>query len=513
MQSRKNASLRNFIVSISTGFLNTLLNIVLRAIFVKTLGAELLGVNGLFSNVLGFLSLAELGIGAAIGFNLYKPLAENDINKIQALIRFYRSAYRVVALVVLVISIILIPFLPYIAKGAENVEHLTFIYCIYIFNTVSSYLITYKSTIITADQKMYQLTRLNFIANILTVIFQGIELLLLKDYIGYLLVASIIGLLRNIYINYYTNKHYPYLKEQHYNRLSKDEKSYIFMKIRAMMYHKIGEVVIFQTDSIITSSIINVKAVGLVSNYNMIINIIKSFCQSFYGSMNPSFGNLLATSDKEYQYKVFNRINFIGFWINGFTAICLYFLLNPFIRIWLGDGYLIDDWTLLLLIVNYYMLVMRIPVQIPKQASGLFEYDKKSPIIESLVNLIVSVVMAKLIGLPGIYIGTLLSCFVPTLWAPAVVYKHIFAISVKKYYVQYALRFAIVVGISAVIRLITNAMHFSNLYFNFIFIALLCIVIPNLLMILLYRKRDEFEYTVTVARGYIYKGLAIIKKH
>jgi len=513
MRSRKNATLKNFTNSVITGLLNTLLNIALRAVFVKTLGKEYLGVNGLFTNVLGFLSLAELGIGAAIGFNLYKPLAENDIPKIQALINFYRSAYRVVATIILVISVILIPFLPYIAKGADNVEHLTLIYCIYIFNTVSSYLITYKSTIITADQNMYKLTRLNFFANIIIMIFQAIELLVIKDYIGYLIVASVIGLVRNIYVNYYTNKNYPYIKKKNDQHLSKEEKSHIFMKIRALMYHKIGDVVIFQTDSIITSAIINVEAVGLVSNYNMIINIILSFCQSFYSSMNPSFGNLLATTDVEYQKKVFDRINFIGYWLNSFTSVCLFFLLDPFIPIWLkSEDYILNKFVVFLLVINYYMLVMRIPVQIPKHAAGMYEFDKLSPVIESIINLIISIIGAKALGIAGIYIGTFFSCIVPTTWSPIVVYNRIFKRSASEYFKEYLLRTLLMFVSGGTIFIIISFVKFSNLYINFIFIAVLCVVVHNAFIVVIYHKNDNFRYALESGKKYINKFLSMIKR-
>lgn len=504
MRSRKNATLKNFINSICISGINILLNIVLRAVFVRTLGTEYLGVNGLFSNVLGFLSLAELGIGTAISFNLYKPLADNDISKIQALMNFYRTAYRVVAIVVLVISVALIPFLPYIAKGSEKVENLTFIYCIYIFNTVSTYLITYKSTIITADQNMYKLSRINFFANFIIIVFQIIELFVLKDYIFYLIISSFVGLIRNFYINYYTNKNYPYLKLRNHNRLTNEERSTIFMKLRAMMYHNIGGVVIFQTDSIITSSMININAVGLVENYNMIINIIKSFTNTFFGSMNASYGNLLATTNKEYQLKIFDRINFICYWISSFTSICLFFLIDRFISIWLNSSnYILNKTTVFLLVINYYILMMRTPVSIPKKAAGLYEQDKLSPVFESIINLSVSIIGAKFLGIAGVYLGTLLSSFIPMIWAPMIIYKCIFNKSSVIYFKQYFFRLMIMFLSGSIVFIIVSTVQISNKYFSFIFALLICLLIPNLLIFVVYRNNENFIYTITLTKNYI----------
>ena len=291
---RTEATLKNFIWSIVSTVVSLLLNFVARTILVKTLGNQYVGVNGLFSNILGFLSLAELGIGTAIGFNLYKPLAENDTKKIQAYINFYRKAYRIIAAVVCLVGLALIPFLPVIVKGGEGIEHLTVIYLIFIFNSVSSYLITYKSTIVSADQKNYKITNINTVVNFITIFFQILVLLFLKNFIIYLLVYAVICLIRNIYVNnYYTIKHYPYLKEKNDERLTKEEKKTIFTKIRALMYHKIGEVVIYQTDSIIISSMINVTTFGFVSNYLMVINVIRNLIHLFFSSIPASNGNLI----------------------------------------------------------------------------------------------------------------------------------------------------------------------------------------------------------------------------
>ena len=226
--NRTQASIKNFIWYNVSTLVTLVLNFVLRTILIKTLGEVYVGISNLFTNILGMLSLAELGIGTAIGYNLYRPLAENDRPKIQALINFYRRAYRIVAAVVGVIGVVLIPFLPKIAKGSEGVEHLTFIYCIYIFNTVSSYLIAYKSTIINADQKNYIITNINTATNIIIVIFQMLVLLVFKNYVFYMLVSAGIGFARNIYLNYYTGKLYPFLRKRNNERLSKEEKQGIF---------------------------------------------------------------------------------------------------------------------------------------------------------------------------------------------------------------------------------------------------------------------------------------------
>ena len=508
---RTEATFKNFIWSFFSTAVSLVLNFVARTALVKTLGATYVGVNGLFSNILGFLSLAELGIGTAIGFSLYKPLADNNIKKIQAYINFYRKAYRIIAAVVSVIGLSLIPFLSVIVKGGENVDHLTIIYIIFLFNSVSSYLITYKSTIISADQKAYKITKINTVVNIITIVFQIISLLIFKNFIVYLLVYAVICLIRNLYVNnYYTIKHYPYLRERNSERISKEERKTIFVKIKALMYHKIGEVVIYQTDSIIISSMINVTAFGYVSNYLMIINVIRNLINLFFSSIPASFGNLIATGDKSSLLRTYKRFNFIGFWASSFSFCSLYFLLTPFVKIWLGENYVIEDKVVLLLVINFYMSVMRIAPHIVRAAAGAYEQDKLSPIIESILNLLVSIFAAYKFGLIGVYLGTFVSAFVPSIWRPIVAYKYVLKEKVVLYFRDYFFYLIITIANSFLIKLITCFVSFNNIYINFCFIVLICLIIPNGVIVLLFHKSDEFIFLIQQIRNvlnkYMYRG-------
>lgn len=494
--SRTKNTLRNYIWSNLNTLISALLGFILRTCLIKTLGSTYVGINSLFNNILGALSLAELGIGSAISFSLYKPLAENDIPQIQKLINFYRNAYRTVATVILVLAASIIPFLPKIAKGSQGVEHLTFIYCIYIFNTVISYLITYKSTIFSADQKNYILNNINMLFGLITMVIQIVVLLWSKNYVAYMLVSSVISVIRNIFINIYSGKKYPYIKERNSQKLSRDEKNTIFSKIKSLIYHQVGTVAINQTDSIITSSIINVTMVGYVANYNMVISIIKNVSASFFSVMTPSIGNLIATSDKEKIVNTYKRIEFINFWINSFTSISLFFLLTPFVKIWIGEEYVLGNSLILLLVVNYFVYISRMPMISTRMAAGVFEPDRWSPILESVINLVVSILFAKIFGIVGIYLGTLFSSFVPIIWCPIVVYKYVFEKTPKDYFVRYIVRLIIVFAEGFAMYLLFSYIAFDNLFLNIIFRGFICFIIPNLVIFLLYSKTDNFKYVI-----------------
>lgn len=506
-RSRTEYAAKNFMYSTIGSISNSILGFLSRTVFIYTLGTSYLGLSGLFTNVLGMLSLAELGVGTAISFSLYKPLAENNSKKVWAYIDFYKKAYRLVAFVVASIGLALIPFLKYIIKGAEGIDNITLMYCIFLFNTVSSYLISYRTTVLSADQRNYLQTNINTVFNVIMNVFQMIVLVITRNYICYLLTQAVIQFSSKIYLNYYAKKMYPYLKEKHGEELSKEEKSTIYKKIKALIMHKVGEVSINQTDNIIISSFISIKTVGLVSNFTLIINLINTFVNSFFNSAIAGFGNIISTETEERRLKAFKKYDFLGFWFYGWTSICLFFLLKPFVTIWIGEDKLIDSVTLALLCTNYYFTGQRIPIGNVKVAAGVYEQDVWIPFVQSFINIIVSIYGAMHWGLKGVYIGTLLSSLVPNLVRPFVVYKAVFKVSSWDYYKIYIQRIAFMLFTILSISAINYFFYSSNIYLNSLILFALCIIIPNIYMVIFYRKTEGFIYVKSIVIGLVKKVL------
>lgn len=265
---------------------STVLGFVLRTVFIMKLDATLLGINGLYTGVLTMLSLAELGIGTALNYSLYAPVARKDYEKIKSYMLFYKKAYRVIAGVVAGIGIVLIPFLKYFIKNPGNygMEELTFYYLIFLFNTVSTYFVAYKYSLVNAEQKNYIQTNVLTITKFATTVLQLIVLLLTENFLLYLLTAAAVELIQKIYVNHYLNNRYPYLKDKNVKPLEKEETEEIVNKTKALVFHKVGDVARLQTDSIIISSFIQVSLVGIVDNYTMVINSILDFCKRVHPS-------------------------------------------------------------------------------------------------------------------------------------------------------------------------------------------------------------------------------------
>lgn len=497
--SRTEYAAKNFMWFTISTILSTALGFISRTIFIYILGTTYLGVNGLFTNILSMLSLTELGVGEAINFSLYKPLADKDEKKLCGLMIFYRNAYRRIALVVTVLGVSIIPFLNILVKNENGITHIHLIYLIFLFNTVTSYLFSYKTTLLVADQKSYLLTNINMVVSVITLIIQMIVLVVFRNYILYLISTSIIGLLKNFYANNYINNMYTYLLDKNCERLSKKETLSIISKVKAMMFHKVGDVCIYQTDNIITSIVINVTTVGLVSNFTMIIDMINRFVMGFFNAASAGLGNLIATEDENKRLDVFKKYDFFAFCFFGWTSICLYFLLTPFITIWIGVDKLIDNITVALLCTNYYLTGMRVPLGNVKAAAGVFEQDKWAPIIQSIINLLISIVGAIKLGLPGIYIGTLTSSLVPNIYRPLVVYKHIFKTSSMDYFKQYIRRiFSIVICVCIIAFIINSTFINSNIWVYLIGTATICLLLPNILLIVFFRKTLEFQYVIYI---------------
>lgn len=504
--SRLENTSKNFVYSIAGTILTSLLGFITRYVFVKRIGIEYVGANGLFTNVLSMLSLTELGLGSAIAFSLYKPLAENDTETIKSLMLFYKKAYRIIAIAIFSLGLCLIPFLKYIIKNPGKIEHVTWIYLIFLYNTSISYVFSYKTTLLNADQKTYLMTGFNMKIGVCTALIQLIVMVIFENYYIYLLSAAVINTCQWFFINRFIYKRYPYLQEIKVSPLSPSILKTIVTNVKAMVFHKVGELCINQTDNIIISAFISIGAVGLYDNYYTIIGIISRLANALFNAATASLGNLIATEGNEKRYSVFKAYNFLGFWVYSWTGICLFVLLTPFVELWLGKEYIIDGLTITLVMVNYYLVGMRTTVGNIKMAAGLYSQDQWVPIAQAIINLAVSILAVRKMGLAGVFLGTVVSSIsIPCWYRPIVVYKYAFDKPVKEYFRSYVL-YALITGANYFLVYIINSLlietKISNVFGVFFLKMICCAIIPNATIVLLFRKTDEFQYIIGIIRTF-----------
>ncbi|MBQ8000121.1 MAG: polysaccharide biosynthesis protein [Ruminococcus sp.] len=501
MNSRVNMTMRNVFWSYFSMVASLIIQFVSRTIFIYTLGETYLGVNGLFTNVLGLLSFAELGIGTAMNFALYKPVAHGDKEKIKSYMRAYKWAYRAIAVIISVIGLVLVPFLDYIVKDPGNIGDIRLYYLLFLLNTITTYFVSYKYSLVNADQKNYIQTNTHLIATFVKAIVQIVFLLLFSDYLGYLIAGIAIDILQRFFINIYLNKLYPYLKEKDVKPLEKEEKKTLITKIKALIMHKIGDVCVNQTDNIIVSSFISVTMVGLLSNYNLLITTVTTCVNILFNSVTGSLGNLVATESKERQYSIFSTYRFVAFWFYGFTAIALFTLLTPFITLWIGESMVVDEFVILLIIINYYMVGHRNCLNNFKSAAGVFERDKFVAVIQAVVNIVASIGLVYVVGLPGVYLGTIIQGTIASIIKPIVTYKPVFDKSSKFYFMD-AAKYGITTIIAGVLCVAAKHFILSEItILRFILMTIIVLIIPNLFFFLIFRKTSEFHYILNTIKN------------
>lgn len=480
-------------------FLLAVLKFVSRRVFVFLLGKEYLGISGLFTDILSMLSLAELGFGISITYSLYRPVAIGDTELIKSLMALYRRAYNIIALIVLAAGLCLTPFLDFFVKEMpEGISQLSLIYVLNVVNASVSYIFAYKSTLLFVYQKKYIDSLIRTAVAIGATAAQIGVLMLTGNYVYYLFIAIGATLLQNTVLSVKTDRLYPYLRERQVKPLPAEILCDIRRNVGAMILHRIGAVAVFSTDNILISKFAGIAVTGLYSNYTMIRGFLNVMINALFNAITPALGNLNATESLEERRIAFRRLNFFSAWLFGWMSICLLWLFDPFICIWLSEDYLLPGPVVALIVVNFYINCMRIPVANTKSTMGLFWDERYKSIFEPPCNLIISIILAKRFGIFGILAGTLISMAALPFWIePLGLYRHGLKESVRGYFLWY-LGHLLVTGLAAGLTGLACLAAGTDI-FGFLQKCILCLLIPNGVYLLVYRRTSEFEFLKDMA--------------
>ena len=501
---RTKNTLKNIYISILTQIVIIILGFISRKVFIDSLGAEYLGINGLLTNVLSMLSLVEGGIGVSIVYNLYKPLAEDDKSKIIALVQLYKKIYGILAILVFALGMCLYPFLGSFINEGEEINFLFIVYLIFVIKNVISYLNAHKWSLINADQKGYILAKYNLIFTVTTTISRIVILKFTNNYIMYLLIELLIIIIQNIWNGRIVNIRYPYIKTKEKYDVDADIKENLKTNVKAIFLHNIGSYCVFGTDNLLISALVNLKTVGLYSNYTMIMNQLAALVNPVISSIGASIGNLIVTEDNKKVYEIFNVTYLINFWIYSLSVIFLYNLLEPFIGLWLGEGLLLGKSTFVIILLNFYLTGLRKTVSIFKEKGGIFSEDKYIPILESIINLGTSIILARMFGLIGIFLGTTISSIVLPIWIQAkLVYNKLFNKSVSSYFLKYMLYLILTLVSGGICTLLCNNINVSGLI-GLIIKGLICLIIPNIIYFIALFRTKELRYIINILKNMLY---------
>lgn len=405
-ENRTKYVVKNIGIGILCQILNAGLGFIVRYFFIMALGVEYLGVNGLFGNILQFLSLVELGVGSAIIYRLYAPLKAGNMNELIALMRLYKKAYTFIGLIVLVLGLSLTPFMPWLIKDTSQIdENLYVIYILFVINSTISYFFIYKQSLIIADQKNYIVTIIRQIVKLVQSILQIVVLVFVKNFILFLLVGILFTLITNISISWQANKLYPFLKGGDSLELDTSKKKSLFFDIKSLMLFKLGYIVLNNSNNIVISLFLGVTYIGLGSNYFLITAAFEIIINQLSNAFTASVGNFNVDTNSESKWRLFSQLNIILITFCGLIFSMAYLFSDEFISLWIGNSYSLSTFSVFSIVLFVFLKNTGTVVYMFRTTQGGFMQVRYASIIVSLFHIFLAVLLVENIGFPGVYLS------------------------------------------------------------------------------------------------------------
>ncbi len=503
-ESRTKNSVKNATINVAAKILTMICAFVIRTIFLKYLGDQYTGVSTLFTDLLNILSFTELGIGTAVSFSLYKPIAENNDYRIAQLMKLYKYIYLAISCVVLILGILLIPFLDLFVTDVPDIkESITIIYIMYVIKTSLSYLLVYRSTLVIAKQKQFIVTGIESTCTAIKTVFDVILLITTRNFMVYLWLEIARVIATNLIISMYSKRDIPNVNVD--VRIEKKDLLSLFKDVKDVFLYKVSGIVLSSTGSVITSMFVNVASVTLLSNYNMIVSALNNMIYQVTSAMTASVGNLAAVKTKDEQREVFYTVNFLSFVFSLVECTGLWMCANSFVELLWGEQYVLSSSVVALLCINAFVVNMHLSVDMFRTANGMFRKGRLRPLATAIINLTVSLIAVQYLGLFGVWLGVVVARLATQTWYdPKIVFNNIFNCSVKKYYLKYVCYLFVTVGICIIGTFLLNCLPESAII-RFVFGFLYAVIISVGIIILLFRKTKEYRNTIVYVRAILKK--------
>lgn len=478
---------------------------IIRTVLIQKLGAEYLGLGSLFTSILQVLNMAEIGFSSAIVYSMYKPIAENEVNEICALLRFYKKAYRIIGITILTVGIAVVPFVPSLIKDSYPTDiNIYVLYLFFLIDTVVSYLFSaYKTSLLIASQRQDIISAIDTVIVFSRSVVQLILLLLTPNYYIYVICNIIFTVINNIAISRVTSKRFPlYICR---GEIEKSKKSAIIQQVKGLAIGKITKASRNSFDSIVLSIYCGLIDLAIYSNYYCIFTAVINVIAIFVNSLTASIGNSVAVESREKNYNDFKCFNYFFAWVGGWCTICMFCLYQPFMALWMGEELVASNSTMILFCIYFYITQMGQARALYSTAAGLWWELRHLQVGEALLNLVLNFLLGYFWGINGILMATIITVFIfSIIGITRMTYKIYFRKSFKEYWWSigtYA--FVTVVGL-IITNMVCSRINYSGVVLVLLR-AIICLVLPNgFFLILSLISKQHFEY--------LSKGIRLLRK-
>lgn len=468
-----------------------------------TAGAQLAGVNGVISNVIAILSVTELGMSTAIVYNLYPCIRDNDEKRCASIMNLYRKAYTIFTLVIMVLGLICLPFIHLIIKETTySVGYIRLMFLLWLVRTALSYLLSYRRSILIADQREYQITIITLFVNIINYTSIIVLLYTVGEYLIALGLNIVVEIVANIIIIRMTDIRYPYLSQYSHLKPEKEVVDSVVDNVKNLFVGRIFFKLLSSTDNLIISGFINTVIAGLYANYFLIVNALIGMMATLAYALRPTFGHMFLDQDKEKDVKGLRLMSFVFFLMMSVAVSTVFSITNIFVKdIWLNEEFLFSQITVGVLCVQLFLTCMGLPLETVMGVTGLFDKDRNISIITATVNLCVSLVAVLYWGIHGVILGTICAYLVMISFRLKVFFKDYTGVPMKGYLIDlcgYVVVTVLATMLSfGVVSRIYNTFNIGI----FLLICIISVVIPVALDLLVYCRTDRFRETVSVLKG------------
>lgn len=497
IERTKNAT-RNIIFGGVLKIYQILVPFLMRTAMIYFLGMQYLGLNSLFSSILQVLNLAELGIGSAMVYSMYKPIAEDDNITICALMNLYKIYYRVIGLVIAVGGLIIVPFLSNLVKMDTVPEGIN-IYMLYLLNlgsTVLSYwLFAYKNSLLTAHQRVDVISKVTIITNTIQYILQLMVLVLFRNYYYYIIILLLVQIATNIMTAVVVNRMYPYYQAK--GMLAKSQIKEINARVRDLFTAKLGGVIVNSADTIVISAFLGLTVLAIYQNYYFVMTSVIGIIYVIFNACTAGIGNSIIIETKEKNFKDLQKLTFLIAWISGVSCCCFLCLYQPFMQLWAGKENMLQYNAVICIVIYFFVFEINQLLNLYKDAAGIWHEDRFRPLVTAAANLIMNLIMVQFWDIYGVLLSTVLSmCFIGMPWLLHNLFTVLFEPHfLKEYLRQLATYIVGTIFVCIVVCIPCNMLQLSS-YVLIIVRGLICAIVPNLLFFLLYRKKKEFVDSV-----------------